>query len=144
MKTLLVFIILGAVTLLRAQPTVRVEVSADTIEPGALVEVTYTIENGEGHFTPPDFKNIPLVSGPSTSSSFMISNGKKTSSQSYSFVLRPADKGNILIPQASFREGDHVLTIDPVTIVVMNIGERPSTAATVNKSIKQTREKKKF
>ncbi|MEP6794202.1 MAG: BatD family protein [Saprospiraceae bacterium] len=131
-------------TILMAQPTVKVEVSADTINPGAFVEVMYTIENGEGRFEAPDLKNVPVVSGPNTSSSFMIANGKKSSSQSYSYILQPVDEGKIVIPEAYFRDGENSLKIDPVEIVVLNNTRQPPVEPPVNKSTKPTREKKKF
>lgn len=144
MKTLITFCFCGLTVLLMAQPTVKVEVSADIISPGELVEVTYTIENGDGRFEAPDLKNVPVVSGPNTSSSFMIANGKKSSSQSYSYILRPVDEGKIVIPEAYFRDGENSLKIDPVEIEVLKDAHKLPTEPPVNKSIKQTREKKKF
>ncbi len=131
-------------TMLMAQPTVKVEVSADTINPGELVEVTYTIENGEGRFEAPDFRNLPVVSGPNTSSSFMIQNGKKSSSQSYSYILRGEEEGKIVIPEAYFREKDHDMKIDSVAIVVLTHSNKSPGPQPDIKSSKVTREKKKF
>ncbi|MBK9984778.1 MAG: BatD family protein [Saprospiraceae bacterium] len=144
MKTIITLCFSWLTVILMAQPTVKVEVSADTINPGDLVEVTYTIENGEGRFEAPDLKNVPVVSGPNTSSSFMIANGKKSSSQSYSYILRPAEEGKILIPEAYFRDGENSLKIDPVEIVVLNDAHRLPVEPQINKSTKPTREKKKF
>ncbi len=143
MKTLLTIWSLFVTTILMAQPTVKVEVSADTINPGDLVEVTYTIENGEGSFEAPDLNNVPVVSGPNTSSSFMIANGKKSSSQSYSYILRAPDNGKIIIPEAYFREGENSLKIDSVQIVV-NSDAYPLGVEPPVQSTKPTREKKKF
>ena len=140
----LTFFFLCLTTLLMGQPTVKVEVSADTINPGELVEVTYTIENGEGRFEAPDFQNLPVVSGPNTSSSFMFQNGKKSSSQSYSFILKPVEEGKIVIPSAYFREKDHDLKIDPVEIVVLIHAKKTVPSPPETKSTKQTREKRKF
>ena len=144
MKLLFTIWMFGLTTLLLGQPTVKVEVSADTINPGELVEVTYTIENGEGRFEQPDLQNLPVVSGPNVSSSFMIQNGKKSSSQSYSYVLRGGEEGKIVIPEAYFRIKDHDQKIDPVEIVVMTHSNQPVNKEPDNKSSKATREKKKF
>jgi uncharacterized protein (DUF58 family) len=140
----LTFGILCIATLMFGQPTVKVEVSADTIKPGDLVEVTYTIENGEGRFEAPDFQNLPVVSGPNTSSSFMIQNGKKSSSQSYSYILRGQEEGKIIIPEAFFREGEHELKIDSVQIMVLANTNSIQEKKPDTKSSKATREKKKF
>ncbi|HZV68873.1 MAG TPA: BatD family protein [Saprospiraceae bacterium] len=135
---------LTLLTSLTAQPVVKVEVSADTINPGELVEVTYTIENGDGRFEAPELKNMPVVSGPNTSSSFMISNGKKSSSQSYSYILRAVEEGKIIIPEAAFQDGDRRLKIDPVEIIVLKHSNRPSVPPPPDKPTKPIREKKKF
>ncbi len=144
MKTIITLCFSWLTVILMAQPTVKVEVSADTINPGALVEVTYTIENGDGRFEAPDLKNVPVVSGPNTSSSFMIANGKKSSSQSYSYILRPAEEGKIVIPEAYFRDGENSLKIDPVEIVVLNEAHQLPMEPPKSKPTKPTREKKKF
>ena len=144
MKTLIIIGLLFFYGMLHSQPTVKVEVSADTVNPGQLVEVTYTIENGEGKFEAPDFSVLPVVSGPNTSSSFMIQNGKKSSSQSYSYILRPEEEGMLLIPEAYFREKGHELKIDPVQIVVLNHSTSPGGQKQADKPVKATREKKKI
>ncbi len=144
MKTLITLWILFLTTILSGQATVKVEVSADTINPGDLVNVTYTLDNGEGRFEPPDMTNIPVVSGPNVSSSYMIQNGKKSSSQSYSYVLRGGEEGKIVIPGAYFRIKDHDQKIDPVEIVVSSHSGQPVVKQEETKSVKATREKKKF
>ena len=144
LKFALFLTLLTSLTSLTAQPVVKVEVSADTINPGELVEVTYTIENGEGRFEAPDLKNVPVVSGPNTSSSFMISNGKKSSSQSYSYILRAGEEGKIVIPEAGFRDGDHRLKIDPVEIIVLQHVNRPAVPPPPVTPTKPIREKRKF
>lgn len=55
MKQLITFTFICISGLVQAQATLKVEVSADTVKPGELVKVEYTIENGEGKFTGPDF-----------------------------------------------------------------------------------------
>ena len=131
---------------LRAQPLVKVEVSSDTIAAGEVVEVTYTIENAEGKFNMPDLADLPLVSGPNSSSSFMYQNGKTSSYQSYSFSLLPREEGILMIPKTTYVVDKNSITIEPVTIVV---GKGSAKAASANvpvetPSSKTTREKRKF
>jgi len=144
MKFLITYSILCFASILMAQPTVKVEVSADTISPGEFVEVTYTIENGEGRFEAPDLSNLSVVSGPNTSSSFMIQNGAKSSSLSYAYVLQAQEEGKMLIPGASFHEKGHDLKIDPVEIVVSRYGNKSLSSQPDTNSVKAKREKKKF
>lgn len=146
MKPLVTFILFFCITLSWCQATIKVEVSSDTVGVGEIVEVIYTIENGEGNFISPDISKLPLISGPNTSSSFMIMNGKKSSSQSYSFVFRPVKEEIMEIPEASFIEGNNTQTIDPVTIVVLSPSGNSSSPAYTAKppSPKVNREKRKF
>jgi hypothetical protein len=81
MKPLVFILSIFGYVCLQAQPSIKVEVSADTIPVGEIVEVTYTIENGDGEFEAPDFNGLPVISGPNTSSSFVYQNGKMSSSQ---------------------------------------------------------------
>jgi hypothetical protein len=129
-----------------SQPLVKVEVSADTIAPGEVVEVTYTIENGEGKFNMPDLTGLPVVSGPNSSSSFMYQNGKMSSFQSYSFGLLPREEGELQVPGTTYISKTENLAIQPVRIVVGAGSSKPSTVKVVpeTSSSKSTREKRKF
>ena len=129
-----------------SQASVKVEVSADTIAVGQQVQVTYTVENGDGDFNLPDMNDLPVISGPNSSSSFLYQNGKMTSSQSYSFWLQPTGAGKLTIPGASYGTGNEKLTIDPVEIVVSDTLEdimlsKPQTTST---PAKPAREKRKI
>lgn len=128
------------------QPVVKVEVSSDTISIGELVEVTYTIENGEGKLLMPDISNLPVIRGPNTSSSFMYQNGKMSSNQSYSFTLMAMEAGTLVIPAATYQTGEEKLTINPVEVVVLATPGAPSSSkpATGKSSSTITREKRKF
>lgn len=128
------------------QPVVKVEVSSDTISIGELVEVTYTIENGEGKLLMPDISNLPVIRGPNTSSSFMYQNGKMSSNQSYSFTLMAMEAGTLVIPAATYQTGEEKLTINPVEVVVLATPDAPSSSkpATGKSSSTITREKRKF
>jgi hypothetical protein len=118
MKFIITFILAGIAQIVFSQAAIKVEVSADTVSPGELVKVTYTIENGEGKFNAPEISGLPLVSGPNISSSFMIQNGQKSSSQSYTYVFMPDQEGDIIIPEASYQENGENQSIEPVRITV--------------------------
>jgi len=135
-----------SITAFGQQPVVKVEVSSDTISIGEMVEVTYTIENGEGKLIMPDMSKLPVVSGPNTSSSFMYQNGKMSSNQSYSFTLMALEAGTLIIPAATYQTGEEKLTINPVEVVVLTTpGTKSSSkSATEKPSSTTTREKRKF
>ncbi len=129
-----------------SQATIKVEVSADTIAIGDMVEITYSIENGDGKFEAPDFTDLPVVSGPNTSTSLMIANGKKSSSQSYSYILRPIEETILKIPAGSYTENELKQPIDGLTIVVLSKDKINSAqaGAPAKAPSKATREKRKF
>jgi oxygen tolerance protein BatD len=129
-----------------AQPVVKVNVSSDTIELGATVEVTYTIENGEGQFVMPVMDNLPVVSGPNSSSSFMYQDGKMRSSQSYSFTLLALEEGKIIVPEAAYKTGNEKMVINPVEIIVMREKQKSESSKKNQETTKPTvtREKKKI
>ncbi len=135
-----------SITAFGQQPVVKVEVSSDTISIGEMVEVTYTIENGEGKINMPDMHNLPVISGPNSSSSFMYQNGKMSSNQSYSFTLMAMEAGTLTIPKATYQTGEEKLTINPVEVVVLSAPGAPSSSksATQKSSSTTTREKRKF
>lgn len=129
-----------------AQPTVKVEVSADTVMMGELVELTYTIENGNGRFQPPDLSMLPVISGPNTSSSMLYQNGKMSSSQSYSYILRPDKAGDLLIPEAGYVMESDTMRLKPLTIrVELPFGIEPGRNTFEKKNASgEVREKRKF
>ena len=133
-------------TLVTAQPVVKVEVSADTIKVGEMVEVTYTIENGEGKFNMPDMNDLPVISGPNSSSSFVYQNGKTSSNQSYSFTLLAVEEGNIVVPATTYQMGGENQIIEAVKIVVLasDSAATPSKNNAASSGSKATREKKKI
>lgn len=146
MKFLFSFIFLLCTLAASTQSTIKVELSADTVAIGELVEIIYSIENGEGKFEAPDFTGLPVVSGPNTSTSFMIANGKKSSSQSYSYILRPMEETILEVPAGSYVENELKQPIDGLTIVVLPKDKIHSAPAGVPAKApsKATREKRKF
>jgi hypothetical protein len=146
MKTIFLIAAFFYLTLADAQPTIKVDVSADTIRVGETVEVTYTIENGDGNFTMPDMKGLPVISGPNSSSSFMYANGKMTSSQSYAVTLMGLEAGKLLIPETAYKTGKDTLSIKAVEVIVLdNYAKAPgSSGKTETQKPVTTREKRKF
>ncbi len=146
MKKLILFLLCMAVAWVQAQPVIKVEVSADTIFIGETVDVTYTIEGGEGNFLLPDLNDLPIISGPNSSSSFMYQNGKMSSSQSYSFTLLAVEAGKLTVPGTTYQTDKDKMAIEAVDIIVTSESKSPSPSKmkTDPPSLKSTREKRKF
>jgi hypothetical protein len=145
MKKLIFFPLSMLAMWLQAQPVITVEVSADTVFIGETVDVTYTIEGGEGDFLLPDLSDLPVVSGPNSSSSFIYQNGKMSSSQSYSFTMLAIEAGKLTVPGTSYQTNKEKMAVHAVDIIVMTEPTSPSSKMkTDSPAIKTTREKRKF
>ncbi len=127
-----------------AQPSVTVNVSADTVRPGEIIEITYTVENGQGRLALPDMSGLPVVSGPNSSSSFIYQGGVTRSTQSYSFQLLAREEGKIEIPATKYTDKDQVLEIKGVTITVSANGAKSTSPSTSATPPPVQREKRKF
>lgn len=128
-----------------AQPSIKVEVSADTVSPGEMVKISYTIEDGEGLFDGPDMYGLPLVSGPNTSSSVMIKNGKRKTSITYSYILMSSREALIEIPKAVYKTEDEELIFEPVRIAVISGAQHlADDDFKEKKALKTQREKQKI
>ena len=104
--------------LMAQEVSLKVEVSTDSILYGNYFEVRFTIENAGGDFQAPDFDGFEVLSGPNTSSSFSMINGKVSQEASYSYVLRPMREGTLYIDPAAFKTGDEVLETEPIGVQV--------------------------
>ncbi len=81
--------------------------------------VKFTIENSEGNsFTPPDFYQLKVVSGPSTSSKVSIINGVRSSKKSYSYTLIAKKPGVYTIEPAKITIGGKVYKSNTLKIKV--------------------------
>ncbi len=127
-----------------AQPSVTVNVSADTVRPGEIIEITYTVENGQGRLALPDMSGLPVVSGPNSSSSFIYQGGVTRSTQSYSFQVLAQAEGTIEIPATKYTDRDQVLDIKGVTITVTADGGKSKSPSKPASPPPVQREKRKF
>ncbi len=146
MKPILIIVNLFIALTIHGQPIIKVEVSSDTVSIGEEVVITYTIENGEGGFEIPDMLDLPVISGPNSSSSFVYQNGIMSSNQSYSFTLRPIEEGKLIIPKTSYQTKKEILVIQPVEVIVLLKYDNPGTPKTITKdpSSKVKRETKRI
>jgi hypothetical protein len=101
-------------------PKFTVEVSSDSILMNNYFTVSFTLENAEGaNFMPPAFDEFEVASGPNTSSSMSIMNGKVSQKVTYTYYLRPRDIGNYFIEPASIESDEGVLETLPREVIVL-------------------------
>jgi hypothetical protein len=114
------FIVAFIVSGSAAQGKFFVKVSHDTIQMDQVLNIEFVIENLEGEFTPPDFSDFTVASGPMTSSQFSSINGKVSQKKSLTYVIIPKETGDITIGHAIlFNKEQHYETA-PVDIYVLS------------------------
>ena len=90
------------------------------------VRIQFTVnKQGADDFTPPNFKNFQIVSGPSQSISQSWINGKQSFSQSYTYIIKPLKKGEFLIPAASIKLNEKRIKSKPIKVIVLDPVEIP-------------------
>ncbi|HLO82676.1 MAG TPA: BatD family protein [Chitinophagaceae bacterium] len=82
-----------------------VQVSATRISMQDFVHVQYLIENSRkvSQFIPPDFKSFDVVEGPDQTAGWNMENGELKEYVAFSFLLKPAREGRLIIPFATAR-----------------------------------------
>ncbi|MBG7610922.1 protein BatD [Polaribacter sp. BAL334] len=112
------------------QAELSVSISKNTLGLNERLRIEFSInKQGGDHFTPPKFKEFKVVAGPSQSVSQSWINGKVTFSQSYTYILKPTRKGELIIEPASIEiSGEKIYTkyIKVVVTEPIDIPENPN------------------
>ncbi len=117
---------------LQAQVNWELKSTAMVMRPSETVLVTYTLENAVAdEFTPPAFDDWEILNGPVERSTTLIDNGKKATTQEYSFELQPKHNGKCTVPAAKVVVKNKTYTSNSIVIEVYNRsgGEMPSSAS---------------
>lgn len=93
-------LLLGMTVYMTHAQSVEIWTSLDTVLLGNRVEVSYKAENIPCDLNP-DLSGLPIIAGPSTSSSMSIINGQQTSMRSVTLVLLPEQVGLLVLPALS-------------------------------------------
>ncbi len=130
MRFYLIICLLGVTTLLSAQKVkFYATTDASKIVEGSYLSVEFTLEQTEGtNFRPPNFKGFEVVSGPSTSNSTSIINGRVSKKISYSYGLQPKGIGKKTIGPASISVKGKTLKTQTVNIEVVKGSNKSASA----------------
>ncbi len=126
MNKVLIFtaLALAAQVSLAGQNTVKFSAEASKTEvlQGNYIQVTFTLENGQGgKFSPPDWNAAGFIvrGGPNQSSSFSMINGETKSSLTYTYFVEPKNEGEAVVPEAKMVVGSETYLTKPLTIKVL-------------------------
>ena len=107
-------------------PELIASVSKNKLGLNQRVKIQFTInKQGADNFQAPNFKNFQIVSGPSQSINQSWVNGNASFSQSYNYIIKPLKKGEFLIPSASIKLNNKILTSKAVKVIVLDPVEIP-------------------
>ena len=82
-------------------------------------------KQGADNFTPPDFQDFRVIQGPSQSVSQSWVNGKVSFSQSYTYILKPKRRGELIIGPANIKYRGKNLNSKMIKIVVLDPVKTP-------------------
>ncbi len=131
MKRTLFYILLFFVSFIRiSAQNIQFTASAPkSVGVGEQFEITYTLNDQPSGFKPPEFKNLNLLGGPSTSSSsnVQIINGKvsQNSTFSYTYVFSANNIGTINLEPAQATINGKSYSSNSLTIEVVKSGNAP-------------------
>ena len=121
-----IFISLLSITVVAQETALRAKVSKNKLGVNQRLKIEFTInKQGGDNFSPPNFSNFKIVGGPSQSVSQSWINGKVTFSQSYTYVVQPKRKGELIIGSGSIDIGGKSIKSKPVKIIVLDAVEIP-------------------
>jgi hypothetical protein len=107
-----------------------VDVSKNKLGLNQRLRIEFSVnKQGADNFTPPSFREFKVVQGPSQSVSQSWINGKVTFSQSYTYIIEPKRKGELIIEAASIKYNGGILNSKMMKIIVVDpidIPENPN------------------
>lgn len=132
--TALVLFLLSVFTKPVIAQQVHVTVSYDTVYLGNVLGVQYSMEDWQGELVQPDFGEFEVVGGPQMNSSMSYSGGKRSSSKSILFYLKPPDqKGIYQLPSQRFQGEDEEASTEEIDIVVLGNSDGIEQNPAINK-----------
>lgn len=118
---ILVFFAFLSLTLFAQEPKLTVSVSKNKLGLNQRLRVEFSInKQGADNFQPPKFQNFRVIQGPSQSVSQSWINGKVSFSQSYTYIIKPKRKGELIIESASIDIGGGTIDSKMMKIIVLD------------------------
>jgi len=102
------------------------KVSKNKLGINQRLKIEFSInKQGGDNFSPPKFANFKVVGGPSQSVSQSWINGKVSFSQSYTYIIQPKRKGELIIGKASISIAGKTIKSKPIKIIVVDAVDIP-------------------
>ena len=115
-----IFISLLSLSILAQEAELKVKVSKNKLGLNQRLRIEFSMnKQGADNFTPPDFKDFRVIQGPSQSVSQSWVNGKVSFSQSYTYILKPKRRGELIISPANIKYRGKTLHSKMMKVVVL-------------------------
>ncbi|WP_339659336.1 BatD family protein [uncultured Polaribacter sp.] len=116
-----IFISLLALSIFAQEAELSVDVSKNKLGLNQRLRIEFSInKQGADNFAPPSFKDFKVIQGPSQSVSQSWINGKVSFSQSYSYIIEPKRRGELIIDAASIKYNGGTLNSKMIKIIVLD------------------------
>ena len=107
----------------------NVKVSKNKLGLNQRLRIEFSInKQGADDFSPPKFDDFRVIQGPSQSVSQSWVNGKVSFSKSYTYIIKPKRKGELIIGAASIKLNGATLNSKMMKVVVLDPVEMPKNA----------------
>jgi hypothetical protein len=108
------------------QAELKVKVSKNKLGVNQRLRIEFSInKQGADDFTPPKFDDFRVIQGPSQQISQSWINGKVSFSKTYTYIIKPKRKGELIIGPASIKLRGATLTSKMVKVVVLDAVDLP-------------------
>ena len=108
------------------EATLAAKVSKNKLGLNQRLRIEFSIDKqGGDNFSPPKFTNFKVVGGPSQSVSQSWINGRASFSQSYTYIIQPKRKGELIIGAANIKIGGKIIKSNPIKIIVLDAVNLP-------------------
>jgi hypothetical protein len=128
MKKSIILILFFITNSLIAQVKFEANVSKNTLGLNERVRIEFSMNEDGDNFVPPNFEasGFRVVGGPSQSISQSWINGRSSFQKSYTYILLPLKKGNLVIRQAIIEINGQLYKTLPIKINVTNAVQQPN------------------
>ena len=115
------FISLFSLAITAQEAALIAKVSKNKLGINQRLKIEFSInKQGGDNFSPPKFANFKVVGGPSQSVSQSWINGTVSFSQSYTYIIQPKIKGELVLGKASINIAGKTIESKPIKIIVVD------------------------
>ena len=128
----MLFLSIGALYAQDEAVSFEMKLSKEKLGINERLRVDFTMNKDGDNFSPPSFEGFKVVMGPSQSISSSWTNGKRSFSKSYSYILVPTARGRFTIKQAKIEIAGETYKTLPKTVTVTAAVDKPNGQKTVD------------